>query len=150
MSQTGEGNGAAPWRRPIIIESEYNACFGCGSDNAAGLRLSFYETDDGAEADYVVPQKLSGPPGIAHGGILATILDETLCVTAVAKAGVQVVTGEMTVRYLRPVPTGTPILARGRIIERKGNSFFIEGAIYLAGGGEELTRARGRFFAQKP
>ena len=102
------------------------------------------------EAEYAIPQQFAGPPGIAHGGIQAAILDETLCVTAYAKVGTQVVTGEMTIRYLRPVPTGTPILARGRIVDRKDHSFFIEGAIYLAATGEELTRARGRFFAQDP
>jgi hypothetical protein len=49
--------------------------------------------------------------------------------------------------YLRPVSVATPIVARGRIIERKAHSLFIEGAIHLAATGEELTRARGRFFA---
>jgi len=136
--------------REIVIESEYGGCFGCGQKNPAGLRLAFYETEDGVESEYTVPPHLAGPPGIAHGGIQATILDETLCVAAFAKAGIQVVTGEMTIRYLRPVPTAALILARGRIVEQKDHSFFIEGEICLAASGEELTRARGRFFAEKP
>ncbi len=149
MGENGGGNSAPKRGREIVIESDYNRCFGCGQMNPTGLRLTFYETDDGAEVECVVAQEFSGPPGIAHGGIQATILDETMCVTAYAKAGVQVVTGEMTVRYLWPVPTATPIRARGRIVERKDHSFFIEGAIHLAATGEELTRARGRFFAQE-
>jgi uncharacterized protein (TIGR00369 family) len=144
-----DGQRKAGRRREIILESEYNACFGCGQKNPAGLRLTFYETEEGVEAEYTVPEQFAGPPGIAHGGIQAAILDETLCVAAFAKAGTQVVTGEMTIRYVRPVPTARPILARARIVDRKDRSFFIEGAIHLAATGEELTRAHGRFFAQE-
>jgi acyl-CoA thioesterase FadM len=67
--------------------------------------------------------------------------------TAFAKRGTGVVTGELTVRYLRPAPTDTPLLVRGRIVEARGRSFLIEGGIHLAATGDELTRGRGRFFA---
>jgi acyl-CoA thioesterase FadM len=70
-----------------------------------------------------------------------------MCMVAYAKAGTGVVTGELTVRYVRPVPTGTPLVVAGRITETRGRSFFIAGTIRLADGGEELTRAQGRFFA---
>jgi uncharacterized protein (TIGR00369 family) len=123
-------------------------CFGCSPNNTAGLRLEFWETDDGVEVNYTAPPHLEGPPGIVHGGIQGTLLDETLCMTAFAKRSTGVVTGEMTVRYLRPVPTETPLLVRGRVVEDRDKSFVIEGGIHLAATGEELTRARGRFFAR--
>jgi len=137
-------------RRPVIFENERNQCFGCGPTNASGLRLCFTETDDGVEVEYSVPPHLQGATGIVHGGIQATLLDETLCMTAYAKAGTPVFTGELTVRYLRPVPTATPLRVHGRIVESKSKGWIIEGAITLADSGEELTRARGRFFAQTP
>ncbi|MBI1817412.1 MAG: PaaI family thioesterase [Deltaproteobacteria bacterium] len=133
-------------RRPIVYDHEYNGCFGCGPHNPAGLRLRFFETEDGVEVEYNVPPHLEGAAGVVHGGIQATLLDETLCMTAYAKLGHSVVTGELSVRYVRPAPTGAPLLARGRIVETKERSAFIEGAIYLQSTGEELTRARGRFF----
>ena len=136
-------------RRRVTYGSETNGCFGCSPTNAAGLRLEFFETDDGVEVEYVAPGHQEGAPGVVHGGIQATLLDEALCMTAHAKLGTSVVTGELTIRYIRPVPTATPIIARGRIVERKGKSAFIEGGIYLADTGEELTRARGRFFDQQ-
>ena len=135
-------------RRPIVYSNGLNHCFGCGPTNPAGLRLSFIETDDGVEVEYSVPSHLQGATGIVHGGIQATLLDETLCMTAYAKAGTPVFTGELTVRYLRPVPTGTPLRVHGRIVEARTKGWIIEGAITLAETGEELTRARGRFFAQ--
>lgn len=135
-------------RRQIWFDEDRNGrCFGCGAANPSGLRLAFFETDDGAEVEYAVPPDLEGAPGIVHGGIQATLLDEAMCMTAYAKAGTTVVTGELTVRYLRTVPTATPLLIAGRITETRGRSFFIDGTIRLAATGEELTRARGRFFA---
>lgn len=135
-------------RKQIWFANDRNGrCFGCGADNPAGLRLAFFETDDGAEVEYAVPAQLEGAPGVVHGGIQATLLDEAMCMTAYAKAGTGVVTGELTVRYLRAVPTGTPLVIRGCITERRANSFFIAGSICLAATGEELTRAQGRFFA---
>jgi uncharacterized protein (TIGR00369 family) len=134
-------------RRSIVFPDPDNRCFGCSPHNPEGLRLQFFETDEGVEVDYVASPQHEGPPGIVHGGIQATLLDEALCMTALAKTGSPVVTGELTIRYLRPVPSATAVVARGRIVERKGTSALIEGGIYLAATGEELTRARGRFFA---
>jgi uncharacterized protein (TIGR00369 family) len=135
-------------RRPIVFQGGSNRCFGCGPDNPAGLGLAFFETAEGVEVEYAAPPHLEGAPGVVHGGIQGTLLDETLCMTAYAKRGTGVVTGELTLRYLRPVPSGTPLVIRGRVVEDQGTSWVIEGAIHLAGTGEELTRARGRFFAK--
>jgi uncharacterized protein (TIGR00369 family) len=136
-------------RRPIIFEAPDNRCFGCGPNNPAGLGLQFVETDEGVEVEHVVPEHLAGAPGVVHGGIQATMLDETMCMTAYAKCGMPAVTGELTVRYLHPVPTVTAIVVRGRITERRADSAFIEAVISLAATGQELTRATGRFFAQR-
>jgi len=135
-------------RRPIIYRDPLNRCFGCGPANPRGLQLTFVETDDGVEVEYVAPAAVQGAPGVVHGGIQATLLDETLCMTAYAKVGMSVVTGELTVRYLRPAPTGTPLVARGRIVEEKAKGWIIEGTIHLVATGEALTQARGRFFPQ--
>jgi uncharacterized protein (TIGR00369 family) len=139
-------------RRPLVFDADpegENKCFGCGANNAAGLRLAFFETDTGVEVEYTAAPHLRGAPGILHGGIQATLLDETICMAAYAMLGKPVLTGELTVRYLRPVPTETLLIARGRVVERKKNSVFGEGRIYLPDDDEPLTRARGRFFMQQ-
>ena len=133
-------------RRPIVFRGGTDTCFGCGAGNQRGLRLQFFETDDGIELEYTVPAHLEGAPGIVHGGIQGTLLDEVFCMAAYARCGVNVVTGELTVRYLRPVPTATPLLVRGRIIEERDRSYHIEGTIRLATGSDDLTRGRGWFF----
>ena len=133
-------------RRTVVFREGENHCFGCGPNNPLGLRLQFFETDDGIEVEWVAPAYVQGAPGIVHGGIQGTLLDEALCMTAYTKRGTPVVTGELTVRYRRPVPTDTPLLIRGRIVEEDARSLVIAGAIHLAGGGEALTEGKGRFF----
>ena len=91
-----------------------NYCFACGRDNPEGLGLQF--AFDEERKSYVCRFELSrrhtGPPGHAHGGIIATILDE-----AMGKANriseVTAVTQSMTVEYLRLVPLGKPLVAEG-------------------------------------
>lgn len=135
-------------RREIVFESERpRTCFGCGPDNPSGLGLRFFETATGVEVEYAVGEHLGGAPGVVHGGIQATLLDEALCMTAYAKEGTPAVTGELTVRYVSPLPTQTPLLIRGRITERRGNSFFAEGEILVAGQPDVVTRAHARLFA---
>jgi acyl-coenzyme A thioesterase PaaI-like protein len=135
-------------RRPVEFSSDApNACFGCGRDNALGLRLHFFENDAGIECEWTAPPHVAGAPGIVHGGIQGTVLDEVCCMAAFAKHGTPVVTGELTVRYRRPAPVGVPLLVRSRIVEVDGRRFTIEGTIHLAGGGDTLTEARGVFFA---
>jgi len=131
-------------RREVTFRG--STCFGCGAENPQGLRLRFFETEEGVEVDYVSPPHLDGAPGIIHGGIQGTLLDEAMCMAVYAKRGVGVVTGELTVRYRKPVPSGTPLVVRSHIREDRGRTFVIEGGIHLAETGEELTRARGLFF----
>ncbi len=134
-------------RSEIIFESDNaRTCFGCGPDNPKGLGLRFFETQEGVEVEYSAAEHLGGAPGVVHGGIQATLLDEALCMTAYAKEGAPVVTGELTVRYEGPLPTETPLLIRGKITERRGRSFFAEGEILVAGTTDILTRARARLF----
>ena len=59
----------------MIAHHEF--CFGCGQANLFGLQLELDARDDGSVAGrFFVKQDHQGPPGYAHGGVLATALDE--------------------------------------------------------------------------
>ncbi len=53
-------------------------CFGCGSDNPSGLGLNIQFDDCIKEVRGIIqiPEKHCSIKGLAHGGIIATILDE--------------------------------------------------------------------------
>ena len=53
-----------------------------------------------------------GPPGYLHGGLAATVLDETMAALDFVLDGTKSVTATLTVRYRQPVPLdGTPVRA---------------------------------------
>jgi uncharacterized protein (TIGR00369 family) len=93
-------------------------CFACGKDNPQGLKLEVRKA----------PDHFAGWQGIAHGGIVATILDELLA-WACTNAGRNCVTAEMTVRYRKPVKTGSPLKGFGRVTGEKGKLLFTEATL---------------------
>ena len=62
-----------------MAHAAQNRCFGCGEANPVGLHLKFFLAEDGTVVcDAVIPDNYEGPQGYAHGGIIATLLDEAM------------------------------------------------------------------------
>lgn len=131
-----------------------NPCFGCGGGNPRGMRLVFGRDDRRRRfvGRFRLGPEYQGAPGLIHGGILATVLDE-----AMGKLNrfreVTAVTAELRIEYLRPVRVDeeitvesfqaeTPPGADGRV------------ATYLGeirnGAGTLLVKGRGKFVAVDP
>ncbi len=131
-------------------KAKRNYCFGCGTDNPEGLGLKF--AFDEERKSFVCRFKLSrrhtGPPGHAHGGIIATILDE-----AMGKANritpVTAVTKQMTIEYRKLVPLGKPLIAEGWQRSIKGR-VHVNVAELRNPEGEILARSQGTFIAIDP
>ena len=122
-------------------------CFGCGPDNPHGLHLNFVLGPGGDSyiCEFELGDNFSGPPGHAHGGIIATILDE-----AMGKAnklrGKVALTRSMEVEYFRPVPLGQPLVAEGRMVRTEGRALYNSAELRTAQG-VVLARSRGKFLA---
>jgi uncharacterized protein (TIGR00369 family) len=87
-------------------------CFVCGLDNEHGLHLRFYETADGeVTVETIVPDRFQGYPGIVHGGIVASLVDETLGRVHIGPPDNPrfMFTAKININYRKPVPTGIPI-----------------------------------------
>lgn len=122
-------------------------CFGCSKSNPDGLHLRFFRDGDEVTGTCTVPDKFHGAPGIVHGGIVATILDEFSCAAAVALAGSRVVTGELQVRYERPCPVERPLAVKARIVSTEHPRYIvIDSELHLDG--ECVVRSTGKFFRQ--
>lgn len=98
-------------------------CFACGSENPRGLGMRFRLEDGRAVADFTVPEYLQGYPGQAHGGGIATMLDEAMG-WAVYAQGIWAMTARFTMRVRRNVPLGEPLTVRGWVTRDRGR--FIE------------------------
>jgi uncharacterized protein (TIGR00369 family) len=125
-----------------------NDCFACGLDNPVGLKLKF-SIEEGSGRSLcrtVIPGHFSGWRGAAHGGIITTLLDETM-VYACTSIGWLTVTGTITVKFHRPVPTETPLEVTGTVLRNRGRSITAEGSITV--GGVLLASAEGVFIPLK-
>jgi len=126
----------------------FSGCFGCGPGHPSGLRVRTFKTDEGVLAPIVVPSHYEGPRGATHGGIVTAYLDEVLAGAAVRATGRLSVTGEISVRFVKPVPLETPLIGRGRLTARHERYVDVEGSIEALESSEVLARARARFFFQ--
>jgi acyl-coenzyme A thioesterase PaaI-like protein len=127
-------------------DSRFHQCFGCGPGHPAGLHVRCFKTADGVISPIIVPGQYNGPPGAAHGGIVAAYLDEVLAAAVKRATTRAAVTGELTVRYVKPVPTETPIIGKGSLVADHGRYVDVEGQLEELGTGEVLATARARFF----
>jgi uncharacterized protein (TIGR00369 family) len=122
-----------------------NKCFGCGGDNPVGMKLTFEQDNTNRKivGRFVLGERYQGGGGFAHGGIIATLLDEAMgkvCRFREARA----VTAELTVEYLKPISVEKEIVVEGHETEQKGRNLFMAGEIRNEAG-EILARGRARF-----
>jgi acyl-coenzyme A thioesterase PaaI-like protein len=111
------------------------SCFACGLENPSGLRLRFY--DDGKDHVYscfTLEPAHAGHPGIAHGGIVAAILDEVGGRTVMINSPNRFfVTAHMDMRFRQPVPVGIPLEACGQLLKRRASRTLAFAKIFDSG-----------------
>lgn len=130
------GAGPAPARR-------YEGCFGCGRANPYGLQMSFEVDEDTVRAEFTPDERHQGYPGLLHGGILYSLLDELMGQAATVRQ-VWVMTGRLEIRYLAPIPIGRRLLLSSRIVRERGRAFEMTGEAHLDDG-TPVARASGLF-----
>jgi uncharacterized protein (TIGR00369 family) len=113
-------------------------CFLCGLQNPVGLKLAFYDDSENQQVhcEFVIPDEYQGYPGIAHGGIVAAVLDEAAgrAVMLDGRHDNLFATLRLTVRYRRPTPTETPLTALGWVEKAGGVGTKVAGEIRLPDG----------------
>ncbi len=126
-----------------------NRCFGCGQANPVGLHLEFLLAEDNSVVCLAtIPDLYEGPRGYLHGGIIATLLDETMSKSLRAR-GVVAMTRHMEVEYLRPVPSRAPIRLEGHVSHNEGRKHWTQARIVDASGAE-LAKSKGLFVEVNP
>jgi len=121
-------------------------CFVCGLKNPAGLKASFYEVEgDQLVALFKPCERHQGYPGRLHGGLAATILDETIGrAMNINQDEIWGVTVEFNVRYKKPVPLDQELRVVGRITSQNRRLFEGTGEILLPNG-EVAVEGRGKY-----
>lgn len=130
--------------------SDYQLCFACGARNAQGLGLVFERENGVVATTFTGDARYQGFPGVIHGGIIATLLDEALERLGVLE-GRWLMTGRLEVRFRRAAPIGTPLRVEARVVSSRGRALVASGMVSLAEQPEAvIADATGTFLPLPP
>jgi acyl-coenzyme A thioesterase PaaI-like protein len=110
-----------PATRDDVLPADARQCFACGENNPIGLHLD----DIRREGDQVLATlhprpEYQGYPGVLHGGLSATALDEVMGYAAILLAGIWAATATMEVRYRTQVPYDAPLPLVAGLTDTRG------------------------------
>jgi acyl-coenzyme A thioesterase PaaI-like protein len=118
-------------------------CFGCAPDHAIGFRLAFTREGDDVVTRMTPSDRYQGPPGIMHGGLVATLADEVgawACIVFLGKFGFTV---SWNARFKQAVRIGKEVEARARIA--KASSRFVDVEVVVSQEGRVSFTSELRF-----
>lgn len=130
-------------------------CYGCGRNNSEGLQIR--TSWNGREGIFRFKPKPfhTAFPGVAYGGLIASLIDCHSIGTAVAaaydaenrepgtKPDILFVTGNLNVSYLNPAPIDSELLLRAKVMEMKERKAVVTCTLYA----DERECARGEVTA---
>ncbi len=129
-------------------QSVHPDCVVCNPADRLGLRLEFEITGNGAVAAEFLPgEAFQGYSGLMHGGVISLLLDQAMtnCLFA---AGITAVTGEINIRYLRPVAAGPPVLVTASLKKSRPPLYLVEAELFQEN--KTATHAVGKFMQLRP
>jgi uncharacterized protein (TIGR00369 family) len=130
----------------MTIEVAPHHCFACGALNEHGIHLDLHVDGDRCWTELVLADRFQGWDGIAHGGIICTILDEVMA-WSLAATDNWGLTARMSVDFKRPVRLGVPIRGEGWITNVRRRLVETAARIVDPGSGELLATATATYVA---
>lgn len=124
-------------RKVTAKQPNSKMCLVCGLKNPFGLQTSFYELENGELMAVFRPKgEHQSYPGRMHGGIISTILDETIgrAIMIQSEGDIWGVTIDLQIRFKKPVPLDEELRVIGRITKDSSRSFEGTGELLLEDG----------------
>jgi acyl-coenzyme A thioesterase PaaI-like protein len=134
---------------------EAAVCYGCGRNNSDGLHIETYWDGEEGVCHFTPKPHQTAFPGFVYGGLIASLIDCHSMGTAIGAAyqaagrnpgtepEITYVTGSLSVRYLKPTPTGVELLLRSRVTEMQEKKATVVTSVYAG----EMECARGEVVA---
>lgn len=117
-------------------------CFACG-DGEHGLGLRFERVGvDTVSAEWFCDERYQSYPGIAHGGIIAAVLDCAMTNCLLVR-DIPAVTADMRIDYREPVRVGEYVTVRASLVRSRAPLYVL--VAELAQNGRTKARASARF-----
>lgn len=127
-------------------EAEGYNCFACAPHNSKGLKMQFYEDGDEVVCQWLPTSDYCGWINTLHGGIIATLMDETCGWFISRKYQLSGMTTNLNIKYKNPIPIDgvTPIDIRASLKEKRHSFVIMECSVTR--NGEVCTTAQVTFF----
>ncbi len=122
-------------------------CFGCGRNNPIGLKLSFIKNGDTIRTEFTPDKTHQGWPGLLHGGILGTLLDEAMS-NIVYATGNTCLTASIDIRIRQPIKVEVPLVITARITRHRKKLIETEGQVCLKDGTVVAESTAKQFIAE--
>jgi acyl-coenzyme A thioesterase PaaI-like protein len=123
---------------PVERQPSSRNCFVCGRDNPLGLRTRWDSDREKGEVrcTVTVPAPYNGYPGVVHGGIVTSLLDEAMGRSQLIEGGFDdlLVTARLEIAFRRTAPTGVPLTVVARTVRRSGSRAQCVAELRLPGG----------------
>lgn len=121
--------------------------FACGGRNPLGLHLTFFSDGDLFCTRVMPKPHWQGFAGVIHGGLQSTIIDDLMSNHLFRVHRTWAATGEISLRFRRPVPIDRELLFISRIDSHQQRIWSLTGKCVLAGdpAARPLTTAAARF-----
>jgi acyl-coenzyme A thioesterase PaaI-like protein len=118
-----------------LRHQEWFGCFGCAPRNPRGLLLVPRRTAPGeASCDVTFHEDFCSHPGVVHGGIVSTAVDDLMANLLVIERRALTLSTVLRVRYLTPVLTARPYRIVARIVGEWPDGFRTEADVHSADG----------------
>lgn len=124
--------GWTPFDAPALVGDSLR--FVSGDPTGERFRVRYYRDHESRLVARIwFGPETEGPPGHAHGGSIAAVLDEVLGLAAWA-AGHAIVVGKLNVHFQKLLPLRTVVEVRSRIVSAEGRKVLVHGGIHGPGG----------------
>jgi acyl-coenzyme A thioesterase PaaI-like protein len=113
------------------IRESTNVCFACGPANPDGLKLKFSYSADRHFVKCILrlDKRFQGATGFAHGGIIATLLDEAMAKSN-GLGGTRAVTLKLEARYRKMVPIKRELHLTGWRTSKRGRKLYLRAELH--------------------
>lgn len=97
-------------------------------------------------ARFRAPHLLQGYTATLHGGAIAALLDAGMT-HCLFQSGIRAVTGDLRIRFLRPVGCETPLCIRAKLLKSHPPLYLLRGELLEEG--VVLAWAEGKFYRRR-
>ena len=121
-------------------------CFACGTLNSHGMQLDLHIEPGRCWTELSLEPRFEAREGIAHGGIVCTVLDEVMAWSLVG-ADNWGVTAKLSVDFKRPIRVGQPIRAEGWVTKERRRLVATSGTVVDTTDGTVLATSHALYVA---